>query len=76
MRAFEWLPLIESTISDVVFAGFAVFFLVALPTRHERAVLLHRLRSLVHVIDMHQLTKDPERVNPATRRLTPRPAYT
>lgn len=68
MRAFEWLPLIESTISDMVFAGFAVFFLVALPTRHERAVLLrllHRLRSLAHVIDMHQLTKDPERVKPS-----------
>ncbi|WP_052466283.1 hypothetical protein [Mobilicoccus massiliensis] len=24
--------------------------------------MLHRLRSLAHVIDMHQLTKDPERI--------------
>jgi hypothetical protein len=62
MRAFEWLPLVESTISDVVFIGFAVVFPVTLPTRHERALLLsmlHRRRSLAHVVDMHQLTKAP-----------------
>jgi hypothetical protein len=26
---------------------------------------LHELRSLAHIIDMHQLTKDPERLNTA-----------
>jgi hypothetical protein len=26
--------------------------------------LLHRLRSFTHVVDMHQLSKDPEQVNP------------
>jgi hypothetical protein len=26
--------------------------------------LLHRLRSLAHVIDMHQLSKDPEQLSP------------
>ncbi|MCW2525358.1 MAG: hypothetical protein JWM76_218 [Pseudonocardiales bacterium] len=25
--------------------------------------MLHRLRSLAHIIDMHQLTKDPERLS-------------
>jgi hypothetical protein len=29
--------------------------------------LLHRLRSLAHIIDMHQLTKDPERLKPGFR---------
>ncbi|MDE9366672.1 hypothetical protein PZ938_13745 [Luteipulveratus sp. YIM 133132] len=64
-RSWEWLPLIESTINDLVFAGVAVFFLSATPARIERGAILeqlHRLRSLAHVIDMHQLTKDPERL--------------
>jgi len=26
--------------------------------------LLHRLRSLAHVVDMHQLSKDPEQLSP------------
>ena len=61
----DWLPLIESAINDLVFAAIAVFFLHALPNRLERGqllALLHRLRSLAHIVDMHQLTKDPERL--------------
>ena len=61
----DWLPLIESAINDLVFAAIAVFFLHALPNRIERGHLLdllHRLRSLAHIVDMHQLTKDPERL--------------
>ena len=59
----EWLPIVESTINDLVFASIAVFFLWAMPERLERRTLLdllHRLRSLAHVVDMHQLDKDPE----------------
>ena len=66
-RSFEWLPLIESTINDMVFAAIAVFFLTELPNRLERRrllPLLHRLRSLAHIVDMHQLTKAPERLRP------------
>ena len=64
-RSFEWVPLIESTVNDVVFAAIAVWFLHGLPARMERRAtlaVLHRLRSLAHIIDMHQLTKDPERL--------------
>ena len=64
-QSFDWLPLIESTINDVVFAAIAVLFLWALPERLERRrllALLHQLRSLAHVIDVHQLSKDPEQV--------------
>ena len=66
-RSFEWLPLIETTINDIVFAAIAVYFIYALPSRLERSYLLrqlHRLRSLAHIVDMHQLTKDPERLRP------------
>lgn len=66
-RGLDWLPLIESAVNDLVFAGIAVYFLSALPQRAQRSqllALLHRLRSLAHIIDMHQLTKDPERLRP------------
>jgi hypothetical protein len=62
-----WVPLVESVINDLVFAAIAVLFLWAMPERLERRALLrllHRLRSLAHVIDMHQLSKDPEQVSP------------
>ena len=62
------MPLVESVINDLVFAAIAVVFLWAFPERLERRTLLrllHRLRSLAHVIDMHQLSKDPEQVSPA-----------
>lgn len=61
----DWLPLIETVVNDLVFTGVAVFFLLAVPQRMERKrvlMLLHRLRSLAHVIDMHQLDKVPERL--------------
>lgn len=63
--SFDWLPVIESAINDVAFAAIGVYFLVTLGGRLERRALLaelHRLRSLAHVVDMHQLTKDPERL--------------
>jgi len=63
LHSFDWVPLVESVINDVVFAAIAVFFLWALPERRERRTLvglLHKLRSLAHVVDMHQLDKDPE----------------
>ncbi len=62
----DWVPLVESVINDLVFAALAVVFLWAFPERLERRTLLrllHRLRSLAHVIDMHQLSKDPEQVS-------------
>ena len=63
----DWIPLAESLVNDIVFVAVAVYFLVALPDRLERRRLLrllHRLRSLAHIIDMHQLTKDPDRLRP------------
>ena len=62
-NSFDWVYLVESVINDLVFTAIAVFFLWAMPERLERRTLLdllHRLRSLAHVVDMHQLDKDPE----------------
>jgi len=53
---------IESGFNIILLMGAAIFFLVTLETRLKRREAmdgLHELRSIVHVIDMHQLTKDP-----------------
>ena len=63
----DWLFLVESSINDLAYAAIALYFLYTVPERILRGHtlgLLHRLRSLAHIVDMHQLTKDPERLNP------------
>lgn len=65
LSSFDWLGVAESAINDLVFGGIALFFLLSIERRRKRnlaLVALHRLRSLAHVVDMHQLTKDPERL--------------
>ena len=55
----------EAAINEVVLLGVSVFFFLTLETRLKRRRVLkaiHVLRSMAHIIDMHQLTKDPERV--------------
>lgn len=58
------IQLLESGINDVVFVGIAIFFLASLERRLKRRralAAIHELRSLAHIVDMHQLTKDPSR---------------
>ena len=55
----------EALVADLVFVGAAVAFLVTLETRLKRRRALdaiNELRAIAHIIDMHQLTKDPEMV--------------
>lgn len=59
----EFVALLESAINDVVFVGIALAFLVTVEGRLRRRQTLkalHELRSIVHIVDMHQLTKDPD----------------
>ena len=61
----EFIQAIESAINDLVFLGIGVYFLLTTETRIKRRralEALHQLRSVVHIVDMHQLTKDPERL--------------
>lgn len=56
---------IESSVNDIIFVGVAIWFVFTIETRIKRRRALNligQLRALAHVIDMHQLTKDPERV--------------
>lgn len=61
----ELLQGLDAAINEVVFIGIAAFFFVTLETRLKRRralAAIRELRSLAHVIDMHQLTKDPEHI--------------
>jgi len=65
INAVELVQISEAALNDIVLIGAAIFFLITVETRVKRAralEALHELRSIVHVIDMHQLTKDPGRV--------------
>jgi hypothetical protein len=55
---------IEAAANLTLLTGAAIIFLVKLEERLKRRRALdalHELRSIVHVIDMHQLTKDPSK---------------
>ena len=79
----RFVELLEAGINDLILIGAAFFFLFTLETRIKRKRALkaiHELRSIAHVIDMHQLTKDPDRLlkdrentedSPDERHLTP-----
>lgn len=58
----DFIQTLEAGINDLLLVGAAIFFLVTLETRSKRKralEALHELRSFAHIIDMHQLTKDP-----------------
>jgi hypothetical protein len=53
----------EATLGSIVFLGAAVWFLISMETQLKRRralAALHELRAIAHVVDMHQLAKDPE----------------
>ena len=78
----DLIAIIEPTFGASVWVGAFWVFTWSLETRwkHKRVLeAINELRSLIHVVDMHQLTKDPERArrpgpdtpSSPTRQLTP-----
>lgn len=62
---------IEALINIIVFGGIAIYFVFSIEgrlKRHRVHGLISELRSLAHVIDMHQLAKDPDRLDDALPR--------
>ena len=54
--------MLESALSASFFIGACIIFLVTMESRlrNQRTIeAIHELRALAHVVDMHQLTKDP-----------------
>jgi hypothetical protein len=63
--AFDWVQIVESAVNDVVLLGAGLVFVTTVETRLKRRRALrelHEIRSFAHVIDMMQLTKDPQRL--------------
>jgi hypothetical protein len=86
MLAIEWSALktsdeltetmqgVDAGVNLLIVLGGAAFFLASLETRwkRDRALkALHELRSIIHVIDMHQLTKDPSMLGQIRTRSSP-----
>src|SRR6058998_844116 len=66
--ALRWEGIAEflkssQALQNVVFLGVAVLFLATVEARIKRQralAAIHELRSIAHIVDMHQLTKDPD----------------
>jgi hypothetical protein len=64
-NVYSVLQGLEAAANLTVLLGAGVFFLTRIEERLKRRGALralHELRSIIHVIDMHQLTKDPSAV--------------
>jgi hypothetical protein len=69
----------EAGLNVTILLGAAVLFLATAEVRIKRGRALkaiHELRALAHVIDMHQLTKDPERLQPRLKETPSSPKRT
>jgi hypothetical protein len=64
-RFSELLQALDSGLNSLILLGGGIFFLFTVEVRLKRRAALkaiQELRSLAHIVDMHQLTKDPERL--------------
>jgi hypothetical protein len=62
-NVFDLIQTLEATLSGLLIAGGAALLLFSVEHRiHRQRVskIVNRLRGIAHIIDMHQLTKDPE----------------
>ncbi|HET6670204.1 MAG TPA: hypothetical protein VFH15_08220 [Pyrinomonadaceae bacterium] len=69
----------EAGLNVVILLGAGILFLITTERRIKRGRALkaiHELRALAHVIDMHQLTKDPERALVRTKDTASSPKQT
>jgi hypothetical protein len=74
----ELVQLSEATMNGLVLLGAAVWFFVSFETRFKRGRVLkalQQLRTLAHLIDVHQLTKDPDVIDQRARRTASSPAH-
>jgi hypothetical protein len=61
----EFVQMVGSALDSLVLIGAGIVFLVTLENRRKRNRVIHavnRLRCIAHIVDMHQLTKDPDSI--------------
>lgn len=59
------IELSDSLLNELILLGAAIVFIITFETRRKRRRVItavNRLRAIAHVIDAHQLTKDPDGV--------------
>lgn len=70
LKTSEWVAISESLLNETILIGAALFFLFTLEAKIKRSRALstiNELRALAHVVDMHQLTKDPAGIGETSR---------
>lgn len=63
----DFVTIAEAATNEIILIGAAIAFLVTMETRQKRKRIIAavgELRSIAHVIDAHQLTKDPTAEDP------------
>ncbi|HKE95471.1 MAG TPA: hypothetical protein VKB34_14250 [Povalibacter sp.] len=74
----DFLQGVDAGVNELILISAATYFLLSWETRIKRKRALraiHVLRSFAHIIDMHQLRKDPERLTPTTGHTPSAPAH-
>jgi hypothetical protein len=69
---------LEAGMNGIVLLGAAIWFFVSIETRIKRGRVLkalHELRTLAHLIDVHQLTKDPDMLSSGAPRTESSPEH-
>ena len=65
LNVAEFVQMIDSALDTLLLLGAGIVFLVTLENRRKRNRVIHavnRLRCIAHIVDMHQLTKDPDSI--------------
>ncbi len=63
-RVAEVIQTLEASLGALFFLGAGIVLVASLEARAKRSRCLtavHEMRAMAHIVDMHQLTKDPER---------------
>ena len=62
----DFVQMTEAAVNELVLVGAGIITLVTYENRRKRHRVIeaaNRLRSIAHVVDAHQLTKDPDRLS-------------
>ncbi|MBN2316254.1 MAG: hypothetical protein JXM79_20165 [Sedimentisphaerales bacterium] len=63
---YDFIQITEAAVSELVLIGAGIITLITYENRRKRHRVIeatNRLRSIAHVVDAHQLTKDPDRLS-------------
>jgi hypothetical protein len=77
LNVVDFVQMIEAVLNEVLLLAAGITFLVTLETRRKRKRVIqavNRLRTIAHLIDAHQLTKDPDMIIQTTPPTTHSPA--